>query len=367
MSRIGVRPRRALIALAVALVAIAGLAGRARAHAELVAAEPAVNASVVDAPDRIGLEFSEAIDPEHVRVEVLDVLGRTIAGVGPPTVGIDHRTVHVTVTGMAEGVFTVSYEVISLVDGHATRGSYAFLVDPSGAAPPPADSAETSSPSVDGLTIGARWLGLGGFGVAGGSLVMWWNAGRRVLGRRRIDRSPPWRLVAWSALLGAGGVAAYLLLAARPLPSTGIGLDPAAAFGWTPFAIAMRLAIACGLIAALLATVGRRVAGPRRTIVVAGLIGVALACMSVAGHAATAGGPGFAALDWLHLVAVAAWLGALPAAWALAGRSDGARRTTLVELLRAHGRVALVADLDSTLGWSAPLPFESEGLSLIPL
>lgn len=343
MSRIVVPPRRVLIAAVAALAVAIGVAGPAHAHAELVSAEPAINGSVTDAPERIILVFSEALDPDRVRIELLDVLGRQVTGLGTPAVDADNRTVTVPIADLATGVFTVSYEVVSLVDGHATRGTYAFLIDPTGAAPPPADSAESSSPSVDGLTIGARWIGLGGFLVALGSLVMWWNAGRGVLPRRGVDERPPWRLVAWGSALGAVGVVGYLLLAARPLPSTGIGLDPAAAFGWTPFAIAMRLAIACGLVAAVLANVGRRVAGPRRTVVVAALLGTALATMSVAGHAATAGGPGFAALDWLHLVAVAAWLGALPSAWALARRVDGARRDTLVELFRGHGRIALVA------------------------
>ncbi|MGH2417652.1 MAG: CopD family protein, partial [Candidatus Limnocylindria bacterium] len=53
-----------------------------------------------------------------------------------------------------------------------------------------------------------------------------------------------------------------------------------------------------------------------------------------------------AAIDWLHLVAAAAWLGGLPVVYGLAGRvvpSGGSRRTVAVEILRRHGRVALVA------------------------
>lgn len=313
------------------------------AHAELVSAVPGVNGSVAEAPDRLVLTFSERLDPDRVTVEVLDVLGRPIGGVGAPSVHADGRTVEVRVTALAAGVFTVAYEAVSLVDGHATRGTYAFLVDPTGAAPPPADSARSTSPSVDAWTVTARWVGLAGLLIALGSLAMWWNAGREVLGEAGLDTRPPWRLMAGAAAVGAAGVIAYLLLAARPLPSTGVGLDPAAAFGWTPFAIAMRASILAALAAAALGFVGRATPDAGHPLAAAVLLGIALAGMSLAGHVASNGGPAFAALDWLHLVAAAAWLGALPAAWTLAARAGPGRRSTAGRMLRLHGRLALVA------------------------
>jgi mono/diheme cytochrome c family protein len=60
--------------------------------------------------------------------------------------------------------------------------------------------------------------------------------------------------------------------------------------------------------------------------------------LSLTGHAASIGGPPGAVLDVTHLLAVAAWLGALPAVIVLARRS-GRGRAVFV----AHARVAIVA------------------------
>jgi mono/diheme cytochrome c family protein len=76
------------------------------------------------------------------------------------------------------------------------------------------------------------------------------------------------------------------------------------------------------------------------------LLAVGLAGMSAAGHAASLGGPAFAALDWLHLLAVATWLGALPGLLVVARRLRGPGVTlgrAAAPLLRRHGRLALIA------------------------
>ncbi len=68
--------------------------------------------------------------------------------------------------------------------------------------------------------------------------------------------------------------------------------------------------------------------------------------MSFAGHASALGGPLNAAIDWLHLVAAAAWLGGLLAVYTLATRVrkvGGSVRSVAAEMLRRHGRLALVA------------------------
>ncbi|MDQ2690342.1 MAG: copper resistance protein CopC, partial [Chloroflexota bacterium] len=242
--------RAAACLLAIGVLAIGPMP--TLAHAELVESTPAANASLVEAPEALTLSFSEPIDPSTAVVELIDAQQAGIDGLGEVRVGDDGRVVEVSLPDLEPGVYTVSYQVLSTVDGHATAGSFAFLIDPSGAAPPPTDSAIASSPSVDPFTIAARWLALAAILVAFGSLVTWWHAGRPVL-----DARPPWLLVAGSAALAAVGVAAYLVLSARPIAgdgqSTGIPLDIASPFGWTPFAIAMRVAFGASLAAALAA------------------------------------------------------------------------------------------------------------------
>lgn len=305
----------------------------AAGHAELIGATPTPNATVAESPGEVTIAFSEPIDAGSAFVDILDSRLRRVEGVGSVEVAGDGRVAGVTLPALEPGTYTVSYQVVSAVDGHATVGQFAFLVDPTGASAPPIAPVTATSPSVDGMTVGARWVALAALLVAFGSLVGWWRARGA-----RPDLEPPWRLIGLAALAGAGGVAAYLWLAARPIaeavaPRGPLGwLDPAAPFGWSPFAIAMRVAMLAGLMAGAVALARRRPAA------VAVLLAAALGGMSAAGHAASAGGVPFALLDWLHLVAVAAWLGALPALLLL-GRQAGA----LSSLLRRHGGLALVA------------------------
>lgn len=317
------------------------------AHAELLSSAPEANATLVTGPEAVELTFTEPIDPATSFVDILDPSQREVEVLGPVEVTDDGLAARVNLPTLEPGVYTVSYQVVSTVDGHATTGRYAFLVDPTGAAAPPATPPAASSPSVDGLTVGARWVGLLGFLIGFGSLVAWWRAG----GARAVGR-PPWALVGAAAAAGAIGLAAYLWLAARPIAAalgdeaSGLPLDVAAAFGWSPFAIAMRISIVAGFATVGLAILRRRTSDRWSVAVAAVLIAIGLAGMSAAGHAASYGGPAFAALDWAHLVAVAAWLGAIPALLLMARRTtDGANsyRSTAGRLLRRHGRLAMVA------------------------
>jgi putative copper export protein/mono/diheme cytochrome c family protein len=121
-----------------------------------------------------------------------------------------------------------------------------------------------------------------------------------------------------------------------------LSLDPAAAFGWSPFAIAMRVAIVALVLAAAGCWAGRRGQSMRLAGGVTTALLVAVAATSVAGHVAgRAGWPGVL-LDAFHQGAVAVWLGALPAAFVLGRRAAPDGGLTL-RLLRAHGPVAMVA------------------------
>ncbi len=362
------RPRplqRAAIGLALAVSALPMLAGPVAAHAELASARPAAGTSLIEAPTDVELAFTEEIDPATAVIQLLDEQQGHVGGLGAADVSADGRAAAVRLPDLGPGTYTVSYQVVSAVDGHATAGIYAFVVDPTGTQPPPPVGPVTSSPSVEPATVAARWVALSAILVALGSLAMWWNAGRPVLGREApgADRRPPWLLIGIASALTFVGLAVYLTLAAVPIVAAiggghgGHGgadfpLDFAAPFGWTPFAVAMRVAIV-GSAAAFLVSLLRffslqdRVVGAgedrRRALLAAIFLIVALAGMSMAGHAAAYGGPVFGALDLAHLLSVAAWLGALPAALVLARRAGAGRSQALRGLLHRHGRLAILA------------------------
>jgi putative copper export protein/mono/diheme cytochrome c family protein len=179
-------------------------------------------------------------------------------------------------------------------------------------------------------------------------MLLWAASARAALEDHGVEASPPWRLVAGAAAAAAAGVAAYLLLAARPIVSasagggTGIPLDIGAAFGWTPFAIAMRVAFGACLVVVVIALVARRRTGVVASLAT-GLLVIAVGATSVAGHVASTAGPLVGLVDSGHLLAVAAWLGGLPAALVLAARGADRRAALAGAILRRHGPVAIVA------------------------
>ena len=337
-------------------MAVAWLSGAApaSAHAELRASNPAANASVPAAPDELRLEFTEPVDAATAVVELLDVEQEPVRGVGEVRLEDGGLRIVVTAPELADGIYVVRYQVLSTVDGHVTGGSFAFQVDPGGAAPPPAVAPTTSSPGADLPAALGRWAALLGSLVVVGSSLFWLLAARPALRRHEVARrAAPWGLLLAASVLALGALAAFLVIAARDLPHRGtdsLPFDLAAPFGPTSFAAAMRLALIASLAATALAA-WALVTHQRSRIPLFGLLGIGLAVLagfSLAGHASALGGPLNTLLDLAHLAGVAAWLGALPAIAALFGgtlrRTDrGLRRTVMGAALRRHGRLSLVA------------------------
>ncbi|MBW3612591.1 MAG: copper resistance protein CopC [Chloroflexi bacterium] len=337
-----------------AMLLSAGTPPAADAHAELVGATPQPGGSVIESPDAIELRFSEPIDPALAFVDLMDERRESVGDIGPVTVDDDGRTARVSLPHLAAGTYTATYQVVSSVDGHATTGAFAFVIDPTGAQAPPPAPPDASQPAVDGWAIGARWLGLLGGLVALGTLLAWWRS-RPLL--PRADSGPPWITVGTAGILAYAGLAAYLWRTSLPILETapermsGLPLDWAAPFGSTPFAMAMRVALAGSMLTVVLAAavvgVGRGRHGTARVVVAGTLLATALATvtlagMSMAAHAAASGGVLFGLVDLGHLVAVAAWLGGLPAILVL-GRRAQKRRDLTMAMLRHHGPMALVA------------------------
>jgi copper transport protein len=339
------------------------LPGKVSAHAELASSDPAANESLPESPERLTLTFTEPIDLVSAGIALLDNRQADVAGVGAISVGAAGTTATVALPLLEPGIYTVSYQVTSATDGHVTAGIFAFLVDPTGTQPAPALPPEATSPSSTPDVVAARWLALASVLALLGVAVFWLVSARPALAKATdVELAAPWGVLALLAVAAAGGLALYLSLSARPIVEAGahIGhglgfpLDFAAPFGSTPFANAMRLALIGAGAAFVLATArffaadearrrGRQAAATRGevgwllTVVV--LAVVSLAGTSLAGHAASLGGPLFAAIDLGHLLGVAAWIGTLPGLLLLAFRA----RSAVGDALRRHSRVAMVA------------------------
>ncbi len=355
------RNPRALAALLGMLAVTLLTPSMATAHAELVSSTPVANASLRESPLAVTMTFSEPVDPATASVQLLDELQHAVQGIGTVQVDATGLVASIAVPKLDPGVYTVSYRVTSATDGHITAGIWAFLVDPTGSQPAPATAAESGSPSGDALSVGTRWLSLAAALTLVGLAIFWLFTARPALMRRGDASGAPWGVIAVVAVVAFAALGVYLGVAARPFVEAGglhpghpggdgIQLDFAAPFGTTPFAMAMRLA-EVGAAAALLLAAARFAAphdGRDRLglwlVAVAG--GLSLLGTSLAGHASARGGLPFAAVDWLHLVAVAAWVGTLPGLLLLAWRSRRLSidaRELLGDALRRHSRLALAA------------------------
>jgi methionine-rich copper-binding protein CopC len=119
-----------IAALAITLVA----PGAAEAHAIIVASVPAPQQTVRGPDLMIRLNFNSRIDPDRSRV--------TLEGPGGAVrdMPIAPDTEPGTITGLGRdltaGAWVLKWQVLS-VDGHITRGTIPFTVDPN--LPPPSD------------------------------------------------------------------------------------------------------------------------------------------------------------------------------------------------------------------------------------
>ena len=369
------RLRTLLVAAQVALVALIALHGVAFGHAELVSSVPAANASISTSPPELVLTFTEAIDPANSSLTLLGPNGSPVAGTGALRINAAGTTATTEVPALKPGIYTVSYRVTSATDGHVTSGQYAFLLDPTGTQPAPIGSASSASPSIEPTTIAARWAVLVLLLVLFGTALFWLASARPALAAARCGERDvvfrggvgPWSAIAVLAFGAFFSLAIFLTVAAGAIGSgghshpghQGVPLDFAAPFGWTPFAIAMRVALVGTFAAFVLAAArffavdeARRRGRPARDLDTALLLGVlgataaALGGMSFAGHAFAGGGPVFALIDWFHLVAVGSWLGTLGGlallAWHMRRRQSD-RRGVLGAALSRHSRVAMIA------------------------
>jgi copper transport protein len=159
------------LGLAGALLLVAGIAREATGHAVPVAAEPAENAVLAEAPPEIVIRFSERVDPRASALEVLDGHGQRVDHGGAAVDPADPWRYHVGVHGLTAGVYTVTWRVLSADDGHVTHGAHVFAVG-TGFVPSLAPPAAAEGPGLRPLV---RWLvAVGGALLVGVPLAVFW-------------------------------------------------------------------------------------------------------------------------------------------------------------------------------------------------
>ncbi|MEV0175076.1 copper resistance protein CopC [Streptomyces sp. NPDC050803] len=316
------RARMLVLLLLTAAGLLLASAGPVSAHAALTGSDPQQGAVVDEAPDRVSLTFSEEVAMSDGALRVLDPKGKRVDTGEPGNVSGTTYAVKLR-TGLADGTYTVSYQVVS-ADSHPVAGAYTFSV---GA--PSATSVSVSGQTAGGGVVGAlygfgRYVSYAGFVVLVGGAAFVLACWQRGSGVRAVQRLV---VSGWLALTAA--TLALLLMRGSYTGSGKVGdifdlnLLGDVLQTKTGAALVSRLlllAAAALFIAVLFGAYDKREDEEKRdlrfglaiggTVVAAGLA----ASWAMSEHASSGLQPGLAMpVDVVHLLAVATWLGGLTA------------------------------------------------------
>lgn len=352
---------RALLCFLAALAALFAFPAPAAAHAGLAQAEPSPGAVLDEPPAAVRLEFTERLDPAFSRLRLIDERGAIVAETTEVSPESPLRMVLELEGPLPRGSYTALWRVRSAEDGHVTEGVVPFGVgvaaDLAIALPPPGSPAPALAPPDPAGMLG-RWLALAGAALAVGALsfglLAWRPAWRDAPGRPAADAAMAAairRLVLAGAILALAGAPLSLLSQARAAAgSDGSPLValPALLLGPAGLLLGGRLILAATLVA-MSRWLEAPGAGEGRGWPAALLVGaLLLLTFPLTGHGAAAGAlaPALVALGFLHVAAMAVWLGGLPAllvAVVAAGRGRALAGPPLASLVRRFSTLALAA------------------------
>jgi copper transport protein len=284
-------PLAALVAASVLIL----MGGAAAAHANYVKSNPAADARLTKPPTEVRVTFSETPDARGSDIAVLDVNGLRLDKRDVALVSDEPNTLRVSLGAIGDGGYLVSWTTLSAVDGHETRGAFAFAIN----APLPQFTKDfaPSAPPPSALEIAGRALSYAGMALLTG--LAFFTMFIRVPADES-ERARERRLV---ILGGAALVAGGALL----IVNQGANIP-------------QRLLVLLGLrtlagIAALasLAVPGRLLPADarRETFAFCGLVAGLTA--TLVSHAAASGDLRYVALDYLHVIAISVWLGGVAA------------------------------------------------------
>ncbi len=296
------------------LALLASVAAPALAHGELLRSVPEANAVLNRPPAQIELYFSEALEASFSSIKVFDSTGAQVDTGDSRLDPTDPTRLRVSLRSLPDGVYTVSWQVLSAVDGHVTAGAFPFAIgDVDASALAAAEQASRTVKLLPGEIV-ARWLTyLSIAALTGGLLFVLaiWQPATQVeaddIGYRAL-----WRRLALLALLSLA-LAQILAL----LVQAGQAIGAAIAAPWSP-AVGQILfttrygALWLARLALALALVGLLPATPRTRWFAVGVALLLPLTISLGSHAAAEAKPLLPVLaDWVHLLATSAWVGGL--------------------------------------------------------
>lgn len=346
--------RRSLLILPLLVAALLLPVEPARAHATLVRSVPESNAQLDSPPAIVELYFSEPVDSSFTFAEVLDATGQRVDNDDALVDAANPTRLTVTVRSLPDGIYTVSWKALSLVDSHVTAGAFPFAVGEVDAAALAAAAVRQTANLSPGEVI-FRWVSYLASGALGGGalfvLLVWRPALHTV---RQKDTAiaeivPPWRAFAAAALLALTLANLIGLLA-----QTGQVSGQPIAMPWNPATFTLLFTTRYGLLwltRFALSLVAfwllARAQQPREFWLAFAVYLLMLLTFAFNSHAAAEPRPFFPiGADWLHLTGALTWMGGLVyflgTLWALRAASPGSRTRLIAALIPRFSALALV-------------------------
>lgn len=308
--------------LLVALLLLAP-ADTVRAHANFLRSEPPAN-SVLDAPpEQVQLWFTEPLESGFSQVQVLDPQGKQVDHGDSRVLAADATSMIVTLPALERGAYTLSWRALSKVDGHVTRGVFSLSI---GVAPPTAAGIALPQEWAVYVPLEAaiRWLSYLSVAALVGPLLF-----------RLLVLAPVAARLGWSGSVLTSGFPllkrllwwawAWLLLSICAMLAFQVALLGGAGEGASPFSTVGQLLFGTRYGAVWLARLGlvlglggilpriRQDSGAKNLWVGVALGGAILLTFSLNSHSAAVAELTLLAVlaDWLHLAAIATWVGGL--------------------------------------------------------
>jgi copper transport protein len=287
---------------------IVGATG-AGAHALLRDSTPKDGAILESPPTEVVIEFTEPPDLGLSSITVVDANGQSVETGDLERTGGKGNRVRVALPQIGEGGYTVTWRVLSRVDGHVTGGAFAFGVGVEPAAVPrggPTGTTTVEVPRPSVLSVIGRWGFYWGLALLLGGAVAW-----LFVFRAPVPRGGTLALVAW-------GLAAAGLMGMFFAERSSVGVSAGALLGSERGKLLIARAIVLGVAGLGVAFLLVRRSRPA-AVGLAVTTAAAMAIHAYAGHAGASESWKWlkVGVQWVHIVAVAIWVGGL--VWLLLG------------------------------------------------
>lgn len=327
---------------------------QASAHAYLSSSTPEVNAQLSESPVQVELFFSEPVEGNFSSIEVLDATGQRVDNDDDKVDETNPTRMTVTIRSLPNGIFTVKWKALSLVDSHVTEGAYPFAVGDVDAAALDAAAAASQKFSISIGEVLYRWLSYLALSVLTGGVLfvlrVWQPAVQGDEDANVLSIPFIWRTLEAGALT--------LLLVANILgllTQAGQVIGKPLVAPWNPALNTLLFSTKYGalwmarFVLILLNTrLLLQAKSNRDRWLALGATLLILVTLSLNSHAAAEARPFFPLLaDWAHLLGAATWVGGLAffigAMWATRGLAAPVRTRLTARLIPRFSNLALVS------------------------